>query len=200
MIATARAALIALPLIIALPACADAPEPAAGTTTPPPSATADQPAGSGTASGPTRNAAASASRCSASDLTITLPAVTTDPTRQQNVSVLFTNRSAEPCSVRGFPGAQLRTSTADSWDLARSSQVEVRTVTLAPGGTAHATLTYLPANPPGTAGVAFTPEALVVTAPDERESTRIAWTLGPLLRQDGATHPGTYISALQPGA
>jgi hypothetical protein len=71
------------------------------------------------------------------------------------------------------------------------------TVVLEPGRKAHAVLTYLTADPDG--GTPFIPTRLAVTPPDERSSTVLPWTHGPIVNQEAATHPGTYISAVAPG-
>ncbi|WP_249265694.1 hypothetical protein [Pseudonocardia sp. Ae406_Ps2] len=62
-----------------------------------------------------------------------------------------------------------------------------------PGGTAHTVITWLP-------GGSWTPTEIVVTAPDETTSTTLRWDQGPVLRQDGATRPGTYIHPVAPGS
>jgi hypothetical protein len=115
--------------------------------------------------------------------------------------VTFENRAAGRCSLSGYPGVELRQADGDGWDLVRSTLAARTLVVLAPGDRAHATLTYLPADPAdGSGNVLFTPTTVALTPPDERTQLMVPWAGGPIVRQDGATHPGTYISALEPGA
>ncbi|TCJ36647.1 DUF4232 domain-containing protein [Parafrankia sp. BMG5.11] len=140
-------------------------------------------------------------RCTAAGLAASLDAAPAEGTGQQQLHVIFANRSAAGCALYGHPGAQLRSATGDTWDLVRSTLVNPTRVVLAPGERAHATLAYLPTDPgDGTGNPVFAPVTLVLTPPDERDSLSVPWTRGPVLRQDGATHPGTYISAFEPGA
>lgn len=163
-----------------------------------------QPGARGTATDPGRPAggepSAGVPRCTGVDLAASLPGAPTGGTEQQKIHVRFTNRSSTACSRYGYPGARLRSRTGDTWDLARSSLVEPTRIILASGQQAYATLAYLPTDPTdGTGNPVFAPVSLILTPPDERASLSIPWTRGPVLRQDGATHPGTYISALEPG-
>jgi hypothetical protein len=69
---------------------------------------------------------------------------------------------------------------------------------LQPGATAHANLTYLSPEQ-GDANV-FTPTRLLVTPPGEVNAITLEWTRGPVLDQQAATHPGTYVTAVASGA
>ncbi|WP_076784701.1 DUF4232 domain-containing protein [Parafrankia discariae] len=145
--------------------------------------------------------AAAVARCTAADLTATLDTAPADDPGQRQLNVTFANRSTAGCSLYGHPGAQLRSATGDTWDLVRSTLVSPTRIVLAPGERAHATLAYLPTDPgDGTGNPVFAPVTLVLTPPDERDPLSVPWARGPVLRQDGATHPGTYISALEPGS
>jgi hypothetical protein len=148
--------------------------------------------------GPTGSASTTVARCTATDLAVTLAGDAPAGTSQRTVDVTFTNRSSTRCSMFGYPGAQLRAGSGATYDLERSPLVPTATIVLGSGARAHATLTYLPAN--ATSTPVFTPTRLVVTPPDERTSTVLAWTGGPIVRQDAATHPGTYITAVKLGA
>lgn len=166
-------------------------------------ATAAQPSSAGA------DSATTASRCVLADLAAQL----TPPEGRQNqrtVRVVWTNSSPKACTMTGFGGADLRRMPADraelpepqrgdsdSISLPRSSQ-PVNAVRLAPGARAHSTITYLPL--PDTDLEAFEPDVVVVTPPDETHSVSLRWTGGGILRQDGATHPGTFLGPVQPGA
>ncbi len=161
--------------------------------------TGEQTGTASTARPSTGTTAAAASRCTTADLRASIPETPTPGTSQKRIHVTFRNRSSAQCTLYGYPGAQFRSATGDRWDLARSPSVTLRPINLAPGAQAHATLTYLPTDPSdGTGNPVFSPTDLVLIPPDEQTSLIIPWTLGPVLGQDAATHPGTYISALEP--
>jgi hypothetical protein len=189
-----------------LSACAAA---STSTVTPPAAATAvsTAPTASATpvstvpAGGPPATTAggqtAATTRCTTGDLAVTMEGAA-DSDQQTTLHLWFRDTSSSPCTLYGFPGVELRTATGQTWDLVRSSQVPKTSVLLTPGGQAHALITYLPADPSDTSP--FTPATVVVTPPDERTQLSIIWLGGPITYQDGATHPGTYISAIAPGA
>ncbi|WP_333771243.1 DUF4232 domain-containing protein [Streptomyces sp. IBSBF 2435] len=107
---------------------------------------------------------------------------------QQHLEVVMTNSSGTTCTVKGFPGVDLR--AADTWSLVRSS-TSASTVTLKPGANASFVITYLPWE--AGSGVEFKAKSLVITPPNETTSATLNWPGGNVLRQDGATHPGTYV-------
>ena len=96
---------------------------------------------------------------------MTLGAPQGQPGTQRTVSVVFTNTSGASCTMYGYPGVNLVQATSDQWPLVRQS-APVRTVALAPGASAHATLTFYQwsASVPN---VKFVPARLLVTPPDE---------------------------------
>ncbi|WP_329177574.1 DUF4232 domain-containing protein [Streptomyces sp. NBC_01477] len=107
---------------------------------------------------------------------------------QQHLEVVMTNSSGATCTVKGFPGVDLK--AADTWSLVRSS-TSASTVTLKPGANASFVITYLPWE--AGSGVEFKAKSLVITPPNETTSATLNWPGGNVLRQDGATHPGTYV-------
>ncbi|WP_322750448.1 MULTISPECIES: DUF4232 domain-containing protein [unclassified Frankia] len=144
------------------------------------------------------SAGSTITRCAMAGLTVTLGTVTTVAASQRQIPVTFTNRSATRCSMYGFPGAQLLSANGATYDIPRSPLVSSTRIVLAPGANAHATLTYLADDTASSSDFAAT--RLGITPPDERSSTVLPWTYGPIVNQEGATHPGTYIMALTPGA
>ncbi|MCK9876724.1 DUF4232 domain-containing protein [Frankia sp. Ag45/Mut15] len=136
-------------------------------------------------------------RCAATDLTVSLGPASRLEGDQRERSVVLTNRSSRRCAVSGYPGASLVTQDGTAWDLERSPLVSPTRIVLAPGGTAHAALRYLPADP-GVPG-AFEATRILITPPETTTPSTLTWDDGPLLDQSGATHPGTYLLALQPG-
>jgi Protein of unknown function (DUF4232) len=161
--------------------------------TPAPSATmsslaASTPASSSaSASGP---AAAAAGRCHTSGLAVTISAPRGPAGGQQTMSLVFTNTSPAACTMFGYPGVNL-VEGSTQWSLQRQSATP-KTVVLSPGGQASATLTILRWDTGD--GVSYTPSRLDVTPPDETTFAAVAWPHGVvILRQDGATRPGTFI-------
>jgi Protein of unknown function (DUF4232) len=82
------------------------------------------------------------------------------------------------------------------WSLERSS-ASTAAVTLAPGGVAHFDLMYLPAAASGSSDITVT--QLEVTPPNTYTSANVTSSASIVL-QDGATHPGTYISPIVSGS
>lgn len=136
-----------------------------------------------------------AARCGPADLDAALGAPE-GPPEQLVVRVVWTNTGDGPCTMTGFGGADLRDGP-DTISLPRAVR-DAAPVRLAPGDRAHGTITFLPVaeGDPG----AFRPTEVVVTPPDGTTSTALPWTAGPVLRQDGATRPGTYLGPVEPGA
>jgi hypothetical protein len=98
----------------------------------------------------------------------------------------------------GYPGVNLVQTPSDQWPLVRQ-RARLQKITLAAGASAHATLTFYQwsASVPN---VRFRPARLLVTPPDETAHAAIGWLPGiVLVRQDGATHPATYIGPVAPG-
>jgi Protein of unknown function (DUF4232) len=119
---------------------------------------------------------------------------------QRTQVVKLTNRGSSACTLTGFPGVNLvgtvRGKKSYSWSLVRES-VRYSTVTLRPGGTAHFNLIYLPFAPGDGTDIAVT--TIVITPPNDFSHVELSWHQSVLL-QDAATHPGTYISPVSPGA
>ncbi|MEV6961140.1 DUF4232 domain-containing protein [Streptomyces sp. NPDC051207] len=138
---------------------------------------------SGPASRPTSKSAPGAadsagrSRCHTSELRASVGRV--EPgAGQRNFPIVLTNTSSRTCTVYGYPGAAFV--DADGRQLGpdpkRSPGFRPTTVTLAPGGTAWAGLSF--ASPETSGARTATPAALLVTPPDERTSLKVPWTAG----------------------
>jgi len=108
---------------------------------------------------------------------------------QGKVALTMVNAGQTTCVLRGFPGVRLIGEDDLSWDLTRTNDPIVD-VTLAPGTAAISYLTYLPA----TDGAGWSADTLLITPPNTTDTKTFQWTLGNVVLQDGATHPGTYIS------
>lgn len=124
---------------------------------------------------------------------------------QSQVAVVLRNDGFAACTLRGFPEVEL-IGPADPdlgavYALPRQ-QVAARTVVLRPGQKARFTLTWLPAEP---GGPRWLPGYLRVVIPASAGSSAsfplaLAWRLGAVMRQDGATHPGTFVGPLAAAA
>lgn len=166
---------------------------------------AQPPAAPTTASGPTTTgptttpapAPAHTARCTLDQLTASLGR-TTGEAGQRHTTVVWTNTSTSGCLMDGFGGVDLQgpdDPMGRTYSLPRTSATP-ESFTLAPGHAAHTTITWLPPQD----GPGWTPTTILATPPDETRSARLDWPGGAVLRQDGATHPGTYIGPVSPGA
>jgi Protein of unknown function (DUF4232) len=143
------------------------------------------------AAGPASGAAPGPPRCHTAGLALTLGAPRGPAGGQQTMSLTFTNISAAACSMFGFPGVSLVAGGGIQWALERQSQPPQRIV-LPPGGHSSSTLTLLRWEAGD--GTSFAPARAYVTPPDETTYRTLAWPPGVVLvRQDEATHPGTFI-------
>lgn len=145
-----------------------------------------------------------ASRCSTGVLEVSLGAQQQLSVGQFQVAVVFTNVAGDPCWLQGFPGVDLTGDTGSgshTISLVRTPATPQR-VTIAPGGSAHAELTYLVGPDVCDAGgAAWTPGDAIVTPPDETVSVSVFWSLNSVDDcQTGATHPGSYIGPVLAGA
>lgn len=137
-------------------------------------------------------------RCTLDDVEASLGR-TTGEAGQRHTALVWTNTSDAPCTLTGFGGVDLQgpddPTFGPTYSLPRSAQAPAA-VDLAPGEEAHTLITWLPPQD----GPGWTPDSMLVTPPDETRSATVAWPGGAVLRQDGATRPGTYIDPVRPGA
>lgn len=144
-----------------------------------------------------QQAHASGGTCRAAQLSYTLGALTGTSQRTQVVDL--TNRGSSACTLQGFPGVDLHGVANGqqnfTWSLVRQSAF-YSAVTLRPGQTAHFSLIYLPGT---SASTDITVSKLVITPPNTYTHAEITWNQSVVL-QDGATHPGTYITPVVAGS
>ncbi|MDI6411916.1 DUF4232 domain-containing protein [Streptomyces albus] len=115
---------------------------------------------------------------------------------QKNFSVVLTNKSGEACDVRGYPGLAFVNSAGEEVSIDPDRAVgEVRSITLSPGESAWAPLSF--ANPQMTGVTTVTPTAAKITPPDERASLTAPWSGGPVTNTGKASVP--KIGPLSPG-
>ena len=150
------------------------PSPGPATTTAEPGATATPTASPpGTTDAP---APATGTRCHTPELRASVGR-NNPGAGQENFPIVLTNTSDRTCTVRGYPGAAFLDASGKQLgpDPVRSPDPP-ETVTLAPGASAWAGLTF--ANPEVSGARAATPATLLVTPPDERAPLQVTWKGG----------------------
>lgn len=115
-------------------------------------------------------------------------------TGQTRASVYLTNISRHTCSIIGFPGVDMVGDRANdgTWSLTRSSMSPTK-ILLKPSDTTNFSITLLPTTAPG--AETFEPGLVRITPPDEKTQFALKWPWGgSIVRQDAATHPGTFVN------
>ncbi|GAA2694075.1 MULTISPECIES: DUF4232 domain-containing protein [Actinosynnema] len=113
---------------------------------------------------------------------------------QKTLQLLFRNDSATRCTLQGFPGVQFQKRNGETWDVVRSDD-PIKPISLAPGESTNAQLVFLGADSAeGTSH--WAPDSILVTPPNTTDTRSFPWGFGTLVRQDGATRPGTYVGGV----
>lgn len=140
---------------------------------------------------PTASASASATKtstagneCGPSDLSGTVVAGDAGA-GQRRATLVLTNTSEDACTITGYPGLQLTTSSGAKvpTKTVRVSTPAPKKVTVAPGASAAATLTFgvVPAGSEPTSGPCEQEASkLRVIPPDARTAVVTDWDLGPV--------------------
>jgi Domain of unknown function (DUF4232) len=127
------------------------------------------------------------------------------PPGQFHANLVFTNDDTifrQACRITGSPDVEL-IGPPDPMFGAISFVPTARgtpaTITLRPGQDAHAVLTWLPWEP-GNANRWAPSYARIVVRTNHGQSIPVAlpWRFGTVLRQDGATHSGTFVGPIAP--
>jgi hypothetical protein len=149
--------------------------PGTSAPTPPAAITGAATGGTGTGGG----AQAAVPECRAAGLVITTGAGEA-AAGHSYLTLIFTNSSATPCFLQGYPGAELTTADGGKLHAQRTTGAPAPSrVTLAPGHSASALIgwEHFPQNGSATVSPADCPgygaTALLVTAPDQTTSTRL---------------------------
>ena len=116
------------------------------------------------------------------------------------VPLVYTNISKRACLLRGVPGLDLRGPNDPNgpvYSLRRTDKGGA--LTLAPGASASARVVVLPYSD-GSLGSdgskRWTPTQLVTIPPGETAPLTVAWPADlSVLRQDAATHPGSWVES-----
>jgi hypothetical protein len=149
--------------------------------------TAQSPAGT--------NGASSHPSCTALKVSQSSPDLVKGSASQWQLPITMTNQGGAACTVQGFPGVRLDGSDGTSWDLVRTNGT-VSPVLLGPGEHVTAEVTYLTATAIGSGGAdtGWHVTSMAVTPPNTTNTQTLPWadSLG-LVKQDAATHPGSYV-------
>ncbi|MFE1199917.1 DUF4232 domain-containing protein [Streptomyces olivaceoviridis] len=156
-----------------------------------------EPTGTGTGTAAASPAAPAPKRCRTSDLKASL-GPDHPGAGQENFALVLTNRSPRTCSLYGFPGVAFVDGAGDAVtpDPERATDQPQQRVTLAPGADAWSALSYT--DPAITGVTTVTPQALLVTPPDETTSLSVPWTGGKVSNTGKASVP--RVSPLRPGS
>ncbi|MFD7669163.1 DUF4232 domain-containing protein [Streptomyces sp. NPDC059788] len=138
-------------------------------------------------------------RCHTSNLTAAFATgedATPDPDASggTTTSIVLTNKSSRSCKIGGFAGVDLTSENGGQrWSLTRSS-AKHGSITLGPGDSTDFTVSLGMAKDDDEGS--YQPAHAVVTPPDETTSLTLKWPWGPLVHQDGATHPATFVNPI----
>jgi hypothetical protein len=163
--------------------------------TPTPSAEPSSTAPKPSTPAPTSSSTPRSTRCHTSELEATLGR--NDPgAGQKNFPVILTNTSSRSCTLHGYPGAAFVDASGEQLgpDPKREPGTAV-TVTLAPGQNAWSGITF--ANPEISGARTATPDALLVTPPDERDPLKVMWSAGEV--PVGGNESTVFLSVLDRG-
>ncbi|WP_181774334.1 DUF4232 domain-containing protein [Amycolatopsis pittospori] len=143
-------------------------------------------------------------RCATADLAVSLgePKQLEEATGQYDVPLTFKNISSHACGLHGAPGVDLVGPPDPNGPVYHLPRVDngVRVNEVPAGKTATATVTVL-TRTNGSVGsggsTSWTPTKLVTIPPGQTEALTADWppTL-PVLRQDAATHPGSWVNGI----
>lgn len=139
-------------------------------------------------------------RCTTDDLSVSLGAA--KPAGSQlELPLTFKNTSSRACDLHGTPGVDLHGPEHPVYgpvdSLLRRENGPAHNV-LAPGRTATAKITVLPSDPnPPAESPAWTAQSLTTIPPGQTKALKAAWPSDvAITRQDGATHPGTWVDGI----
>jgi len=122
-----------------------------------------------------------------------------DSPGQGKLEVTLTNTAQQACAVQGFLRIDLIGPEDPTFGPAYQlphQEGEPARLTVEPGGAVSSLITYLPGGQDG-----WVPETIVVTPRDIYNQLETPWPAGvSVQRQDGATHPGTYVGPLLPAS
>ncbi|MCR6481558.1 DUF4232 domain-containing protein [Amycolatopsis sp. OK19-0408] len=164
-----------------------------------PAPVADSAPAAGGAGGGVAPASTKTPRCTTADLEVLLgkPAEKNDAPGQYDIPLTFRNTTDHTCGLYGVPGVDLvgpdDATFGAVYHLPRiNNGVKYNEVTA--GTTASATITVLK---PADGEPTWTPTHLNTIPPGSTQPLTADWPSDlPVLRQDAATHPGSYVNGI----
>jgi hypothetical protein len=162
------------------------------------SAAAPAPAASGSGGG-VAAASSATPRCTTADLEVLLgkPAEKNDAPGQYDIPLTYRNTSDHTCGLYGVPGVDLvGPDDATFGPVYHLPRVDngVKYNEVPAGTTASATITVLKA---AAGEPAWKPAKLNTIPPGQTTALTAKWPADlPVLRQDAATHPGSYVNGI----
>ncbi len=196
--AAAAVTLIGLAAAAGCSSSSSSSSPSAATTTTTVTATASAPASSSTAVAPSSPASGGAAACATSSLQVKQSA----PNGYAGgvyVNIVFTNASNSPCTLYGFPGVSLISSSRTQLGLAakRTTTMPVKLVTLASGASGHAQLQIVDAlNFPALSCAPIKATYLRIFPPNQKAAVYLSNTSSTCSKPTQTL----FIGPVQPGA
>ncbi|OXM42512.1 DUF4232 domain-containing protein [Amycolatopsis alba] len=137
-------------------------------------------------------------RCATTDLSLALGAPKPSPNSpgQLDVPLTYKNTSPRTCALYGVPGADLNGPADPNGPVFHLTRVDngVKYNDVPAGSTATATITVLK---PAAGEATWTPTRVTTIPPGQTQALTANWPSDlPVLRQDAATHPGTYVNGI----
>jgi uncharacterized protein DUF4232 len=160
------------------------------------SAPAPGPAPAGGSGGGVAAASAATPRCTTADLAVSPGKPVEKSPGQFDVPLTYRNTSDHTCGLHGVPGVDLVGPDGPMGPVYHLPRVDngVKYNEVTPGTTASATVTVLT---PAEGGASWTPAKLVTIPPGQTQPLTADWPADlPVLRQDAATHPGSYVNGI----
>jgi Protein of unknown function (DUF4232) len=140
------------------------------------------------------------------DLKLKFGARSEGPPQQFHVNLEVVNVDNSICRVSGYPDVELIGPDYPIWgtiySLPQSTTLPAESVSLRLGQSIHAVITWLPSSFPR-GRYRWVPGYVRVVVRTNRGlsfAMALPWVYGSVERQDGATHPGTYVGPIRRGA
>ncbi|MFJ8915260.1 DUF4232 domain-containing protein [Amycolatopsis sp. NPDC102389] len=137
-------------------------------------------------------------RCATADLSLALGSPKPSPNSpgQVDVPLTYKNTSSRTCALYGVPGVDLNGPDDPNGPVYHLPRIDngVKYNEVPAGSTATATITILK---PSDGSATWTPTRVTTIPPGQTQPLTANWPSDlPVLRQDAATHPGTYVNGI----
>ncbi|MGV9884426.1 DUF4232 domain-containing protein [Streptomyces sp. NPDC003006] len=114
---------------------------------------------------------------------------------QVTVFAAVKNTGSDACTLRGYPKVTLRMGTetrgVETETFMQQVSKKPTTVTLDSGASARFIVTFLSGKPSDNI---IDPGVAAITPPGTTKAKELPWRWGLVQKQEGATHPGNYVS------